>query len=227
MAPIARARSSRARHGRASAPAYFAALGIAAALRVRETTGEGQQVETSLLQGALAAVCLNWQRVENPDAPLYWMWPVDSRAIEGLYECADGRWVHHWTVRPSWVLASAEADELGAVGLDTSYRDDPDRVPMDPDGMVTGTFLHPMLAEAFKKFPAAEWVAAAEKAGVGVALVRSPAEALADESFLADGCVVEVDDPEVGRIRHVGPSLEFSVTPGAVAGRGAPGGAHR
>ena len=71
--------------------AYFATLGIAAALRVRETTGEGQQVETSLLQGALAAVCLSWQRVENPDAPLYWMWPVDSRAIEGLYECADGR----------------------------------------------------------------------------------------------------------------------------------------
>ena len=206
--------------------AYFAALGIAAALRVRETTGEGQQVETSLLQGALAAVCLNWQRVENPDAPLYWMWPVDSRAIEGLYECADGRWVHHWTVRPSWVLGSAEADELGTVGLDTSYRDDPDRVPMDPDGMVTGTFLHPMLAEAFKKFPAASWVAAAEKAGVGVALVRSPAEALADESFFSDGCVVEVDDPEVGRIRHVGPSLEFSVTPGAVAGPAARPGEH-
>ncbi len=197
---------------------YFATLGIAAALRAREITGRGQWVETSLLQGALAAVCLNWQRVENPDAPLYWMWPVDSRAIEGLYECADGHWVHHWTVRPSWVLASAEADELGTVALETSYRDDPDRVPMDPDGLITGTFLQPMLAEAFKKFPAAAWVDAAEQAGIGVALVRSPGEALADESFLADGCVVEVDDPDVGRIRHVGPVLEFSVTPGAVAG---------
>jgi crotonobetainyl-CoA:carnitine CoA-transferase CaiB-like acyl-CoA transferase len=198
--------------------AYFATLGIAAALRAREVTGAGQWVETSLLQGALAAVCLNWQRVENPDAPLYWMWPVDSRSIEGLYECADGRWVHHWTVRPSWVLASAEADELGTVALDTAYRDDPDRVPMDADGMVTGTLLHPMLAAAFKKFPAASWVRAAEQAGIGVALVRSPGEALADESFLADGCVVEVDDPEVGRIRHVGALLEFSATPGGVAG---------
>ena len=45
---------------------YFATLGIAAALRAREVTGEGQWVETSLLQGALAAVCLNWQRVEQP-----------------------------------------------------------------------------------------------------------------------------------------------------------------
>ena len=64
---------------------YLATLGITAALRARETTGEGQWVETSLLQGALAAVCLNWQRVENPDAPLYWMWPIDARSIEGLY----------------------------------------------------------------------------------------------------------------------------------------------
>ena len=197
---------------------YHAVLGITAALRAREITGAGQLVQTSLLQGALATVALNWQRVEDPDAPLYWMWPVDGRAIEGLYECADGRWVHHWTVRPRWVLSSAERDELGAVALDAAYRDDHDRLGMEPEDLLTGLFLHPMLAEAFRKFPAAEWVAAGEKAGVGVALVRSPAEALGDESFLADGCVVEVDDPEVGRIRHIGPVLELSGTPGAVRG---------
>ncbi|HMG39986.1 MAG TPA: CoA transferase [Acidimicrobiales bacterium] len=197
---------------------YFAAVGIAAALRAREVTGRGQHVETSLLQGALAAVCLNWQRVENPDAPLYWMWPTDGRSIEGLYECADGRWVHHWTVRPNWVLSSAEGDDLAAAALDGAYRDDPDRVSMEPDGMLTGMYLHPLLAEAFKKFPSDDWVRAGEAAGMGVALVRSPAEALADESFLADGCVVEVDDPDVGPIRHAGTLLEFSTTPGAVRG---------
>ncbi|MBV8949484.1 MAG: CoA transferase [Actinobacteria bacterium] len=205
---------------------YQATLGIAAALRAREVTGRGQQVETSLLQGALTAACLNWQRVENPDAPLYWMWPVDSRAIEGLYECAEGRWVHHWTVRPSWVLASAEGDELADVELGTSYREDPDRISMEPDGLLTGMFLHPMLVAAFAKFPSEAWVVAADRAGVGVAPVRSPAEALADESFLADGCVVEVDDPELGPIRHVGPVLEFSATPGAVAGPAPRAGAH-
>lgn len=206
--------------------AYFATLGIAAALRAREVTGEGQRVTTSLLQGALAAVSLNWQRVENPDAPLYWMWPIDSRSIEGIYECADGRWVHHWTVRPRWVLASAEQDELGAVDLDGEYRDDPDRISMEPDGLLTGIFLHPLLTEAFKKFPSAEWEKASEAAGTGVATVRSPTEALADPSFLADGCVVEVDDPEVGRIRHAGSLLEFSATPGAVSGPAPRSGEH-
>jgi crotonobetainyl-CoA:carnitine CoA-transferase CaiB-like acyl-CoA transferase len=205
---------------------YFAALGIAGALRAREVTGEGQRVTTSLLQGALASVSLNWQRVEDPDAPLYWMWPIDSRSIEGIYECADGKWVHHWTLRPRWVFESVEQDELSTVALDTAYRDDPDRVSMEPDGLLTGIFLHPLLTEAFKKFPATEWEQAAEAAGVGVTTVRSPAEALADESFLADGCVVEVDDPEVGPIRHAGPLLEFSATPGAVSGPSPRSGQH-
>jgi crotonobetainyl-CoA:carnitine CoA-transferase CaiB-like acyl-CoA transferase len=197
---------------------YFATLGIAAALRARESTGRGQLVETSLLRGALASTCLNWQRVEDPDAPLYWMWPVDGRAIEGLYECADGRWVHHWTVRPTWVLSSAAGDELSPPGLEGAYRDDPDRVSMEPDGLLTGMFLHPELAAAFKKFPSDAWVAAGAAAQMGIALVRSPAEALADDAFLADGCVVEVDDPREGRIRHCGPLLEFSRTPSSVRG---------
>ena len=197
---------------------YLATLGITAALRARETTGCGQSVETSLLQGALAATCLNWQRVENPDAPLYWMWPIDSRSIEGLFECADGLWVHHWTIRPAWVLGSAEKDELVPLPLDDAYRDDPDRISMDGEGMLAANFLYPLLAEAFKKFPADAWVRAGEQAGMGVAPVRSPAEALCDASFLADGCVTEVDDPELGAIRHVGPVLEFSATPSSIAG---------
>lgn len=205
---------------------YQAALGIVAALRVRAVTGRGQRVETSLLQGVLAAAALNWQRVESPDAPLYWMWPVDGRSIEGIYQCADGRWVHHWTVRPAWVLASAEGDTLREVALGATYRDDPDRLGMEAEDMLSGIYLHPLLATAFAKFPSDEWVRAGERAGVGMALVRSPAEALADESFLADGCVVELDDPEVGRIRHVGSVLELSATPSAVRGRAPRRGEH-
>ena len=118
--------------------AFLATLGVAAALRAREVTGRGQWVETSLLQGALAAVALNWQRVENPDAPLYWMWPVDSRSIEGLFECSDGRWVHHWTVRPNWVLSVSEGDELAVPDVDHKYRDDPDRIGMEADDLLVG-----------------------------------------------------------------------------------------
>ena len=196
--------------------AFLASLGISAALRARELSGSGQWVETSLLQGALAAVALNWQRVENPDAPLYWMWPVDGRSIEGLFECADGRWVHHWTVRPNWVRSVSAGDKLEVPDLDHSYRDDPDRIGMEASDLLAGYFLYPELAAAFRRFPSGDWLRVAEQSGMGVALVRSPAEALADPAFLADGCVVEVEHPDHGPIRHLGTVLEFSATPGRV-----------
>ena len=31
---------------------------------------------------------------------------------------------------------------------------------MEPEGLLSGMFLHPMLRDAFKKFPAADWVEA-------------------------------------------------------------------
>ncbi|HSS08872.1 MAG TPA: CoA transferase, partial [Acidimicrobiales bacterium] len=209
--------------------AFLATLGISAALRVREVTGTGQWVETSLLQGAFAAVALNWQRVGNPDAPNYWMWPVDARSLEGLFECADGRWVHHWVVRPSWVKTVSEGERLEVPDVDHNYRDDPDRLGMEPSDLLAGYFLYPELAEAFLRFPAKEWLRVAEQSGMGVALVRSPAEALADPSFLADGCVVEVDHPDHGRIRHIGNVLEFSATPSGerISRRPVPVGARR
>jgi crotonobetainyl-CoA:carnitine CoA-transferase CaiB-like acyl-CoA transferase len=69
-------------------------------------------------------------------------------------------------------------------------------------------------------------VRAAEEAGMGVAPVRSPAEALADKAFLADGCVAEVDDPDEGPIRHAGVLLEFSATPGQITGPAPTAGQH-
>ena len=41
-------------------------------------------------------------------------------------------------------------------------------------GMLTGNFLHPLLAEAFKKFPSDDWVEAGEAAGMGVATGADP-----------------------------------------------------
>ena len=197
--------------------AFLATLGIVAALRAREVTGRGQWVETSLLQGALAAVALNWQRVENPDAPVYWMWPIDSRSIEGLFECADGRWVHHWTVRPNWVFSVSEGDELTVPDAEHKYRDDPDRIGMEADDLLVGYFMYPTLAETFRRFPSDAWSDVGAQSEMGVALVRSPGEALADPALLADGCVVELEHPEHGRIRHVGTGRRA----GGDAGRGA------
>ena len=184
---------------------YIATLGIAAALRARQVSGEGQRVTTSLLQGALAAACLNWQRVEDPDAPLYWMWPVDSRSIEGLYECADGKWVHHWTVRPRWVLAAAEGDSSQPSGSTRPTGTIPIVCRWSPMDYWPASSCTPNWRRRSRSSLPRSGSRRRRRRDLASPPSGPPSEALADKSFLADGCVVEVDDPEEGPIHHAGP----------------------
>ncbi|ADP83545.1 CaiB/BaiF CoA transferase family protein [Pseudofrankia inefficax] len=205
--------------------AYNAIAGVSAALRARELTGRGDLVETSLVQGAMAANAPNWQWIENLAAPGVWMWVTDRRSPEGLFECSDGRWVHFWTIRPTLVLDAAEGDELVLDGPRDDMRTGV-RIGMDADEVPILYMYYGLLQAAFKKFPAERWVAFGAARNIGIALVRSPEEAFSDEALLRQGCVVELADPEVGPIRHAGVLLEFSATPGAVQGPAAPRGQH-
>jgi crotonobetainyl-CoA:carnitine CoA-transferase CaiB-like acyl-CoA transferase len=199
--------------------AYLATAGISAALRAREVTGCGDRVETSMLRGAMAAAGPLWQRAEHTDAPGFWMWVTDRRAPEGLFECADGRWVHFWTIRPTLVLAASEGDELVIDGPKDSMRaGDQVRIGMEAEDLVVLYYYYDLLSPAFRKFPSDQWIAFGAARGLGIALVRSPEEAFSDAALLKQGCVVEVDDPDLGPIRHAGVLLEFSETPGAVRG---------
>ncbi|KPM51991.1 hypothetical protein ACG83_30980 [Frankia sp. R43] len=197
--------------------AYLATAGISAALRAREVTGLGEHVRTSLLQGAMAAAGPNWQRVDDVTAAGYWMWVTDRRAPEGLFECADGRWVHFWTIRPTPVLDAAEGDELVIDGPADDMRAGV-RIGMDAEELPILYMYQEQLAAAFRRFPSDQWVAFGAARKLGIAQVRSPEEAFADQALLDHGCVVEVADPDAGPIRHAGVLLEFAATPGAVTG---------
>jgi crotonobetainyl-CoA:carnitine CoA-transferase CaiB-like acyl-CoA transferase len=200
------------------AAAFLATTGISAALRAREVTGRGQWVETSLLQGVLIATWGSWQRAEHPDAPGYDTWIFDSRTTRGLFECGDGRWVCQWVPNPAFALGASEGDELRLTDDVRAPRDDPTRISPNPDEIVVLHHYYPLMAEAFRKFPADEWVRLAEQVGIAMQPVRSPEEALADPALLADGCVAVVDDPELGPTRQVGITYRLSACPTAVRG---------
>lgn len=204
---------------------FSASVGINAALRAREHTGRGQRVETSLLQGALAAGAGVWQRAEKPDVPGFDTWILGSRAPKGHFQCADGRWIHNWVPNPRFILEASKGDKLDATP-DLSVQNDPDRFGTGPEELLVMAHYHPILAEAVAKFPAADWVDAAAKAGVTMQVVRSPEESLADPALLEDGCVAEVDDPELGRIRQVGMTYKMSANPSRIGAPPAAAGAH-
>jgi crotonobetainyl-CoA:carnitine CoA-transferase CaiB-like acyl-CoA transferase len=197
---------------------YLASIGISAALHAREVTGRGQRVRTSLLQGALVNGAFTWQRAQHPQRPGYRMWVTDPRAPHGFFKTADSRWIHHWTPQPGFVLTVSTGDHLEVHSDTRASRTDGTRIGMDPEELVVLREYAKPMAEAFARFTTKEWEEVAAQAGLSVQPVRSPEEALQDPSFLADGCVVEVDDPEVGRIRHVGMTYHLHGAPGGISG---------
>jgi crotonobetainyl-CoA:carnitine CoA-transferase CaiB-like acyl-CoA transferase len=194
---------------------YAASLGINAALRAREVTGRGQHVATSLLQGALACAGGVWQRAENTEAPMFDSWILCSRSPKGHFQCKDGRWIHNWVPNPRFLLTASAGETLAATP-ELEAKNDPDRFGTAPGELLVMLHYQPQLAEAARRFRADEWVEAAAAAGMTIQAVRSPEQALADPLFLDDGCVVEVEDPELGRIRMAGVPYRLDVSPGRI-----------
>ena len=187
-----------------AATCYQALIAISAALLVRERTGRGQRVGTSMLQGALTTTMGGWQRAAHPDADNWQSWVVDSRAPKAVFRCADGRWVHQWTPLPSFVLSVSEGDELAVTDDTTGVKDAPLRIGVDSAEILLLHHYIPLMAERFAKFPAAAWVELAAEKKVPLQPIRSPEEALLDPWCVDDGCVIAVDDPRLGAVRQVG-----------------------
>ncbi len=205
--------------------AYAATTAISAALRAREITGRGQWVETSLLQGALTAGVMAFAVAEQLDAPHFLSWVGDSRSPKGFFRCSDGRWVHMWVPNPRFALAAGAGEQLSS-SPDLSVRDDPARIGMGPEELFVLEHYWKPMAEVFAKFSADAWTQAGAEAGVCIQKVRSPEEGLADPLLLADRCIADLDDPELGPIRTVGISYRLGNSPGAIGAPAAPAGAH-
>jgi len=197
--------------------AFLATTGITAALLARTRTGRGQWVETSLLQGVLAATAGAWQKPEDPHADGYLCWIMDPRGSKGHFQCSDGRWVQNWVPNPAFALGVSEGDHLDPVAA-KAPREDPSRIGPDYSELVVLAHYHPEMKAAYARFPADEWVSVAAEVGVPLQRVRSVEEALADPDLFDAGMVVEVEDPEVGPIRHAGVLVRMDGSPGAVQG---------
>jgi crotonobetainyl-CoA:carnitine CoA-transferase CaiB-like acyl-CoA transferase len=195
------------------ASCYLATLAISAALRVREQTGRGQRVSTSLFQGVLATTLSGWQRVEHVETPNFQSWISDPRAPKGVFRCADGRWIHQWVPLPDFVLGAAEGDTLERNERTKRPRESATRIGMDVNEMLLLHHYQPLMAEAVAKFPSEPWIELAAEVGVPLQPLRAPEEALHDDRLLADGCVTEVVDPELGPVRQVGRVYQLHACP--------------
>jgi crotonobetainyl-CoA:carnitine CoA-transferase CaiB-like acyl-CoA transferase len=204
---------------------YWLTTAINAAVLARETTGRGQRVETSLLQGAIGSANGVWQTAENIDIDGYNHWVKCSKSPKGHFKCKDGRWIHNWVPNPRFILGASEGDEI-EMNPNLSVQNDPNRFGTGMEEILVMSHYQPMLVERVAKFGCDEWVAAGAKADVPVQECRSPEAALSDPIMLADGCVRELQDPELGVIRQVGRVLELEKAPSEPGGPAPSAGQH-
>lgn len=189
----------------AIAPLY-GVIGILAALRRRELSGEGAHVDISML-GVLTSLVAteDWDALATLGQPLRTGPTLPRLAPFGLYRCRDG-----------WFSLVAPQDRdaaavLGAVGRHELAADP--RFATRDQRMANEPALTAVIEDWAAERSAAEAVAVLSAAGVACAEVREPAEALRDPGVEARGETVPVLHPvlgEVDALRTAGLPITFA-----------------
>jgi crotonobetainyl-CoA:carnitine CoA-transferase CaiB-like acyl-CoA transferase len=175
----------------------LSALALVIGLHRARTTGEGADVDVSLLDTAvsmlnyLAAWTLNrdWRPERLPGGAHQSLVPSQS------FRTRDG-WLVVMCMKEKFWARLVEHLELPALAGDLRFATFAGRLA-HRDALV------PVLADAFRRRTTAEWLARL-RGRVPVAPVYSVEEALADEQVEARAMVVDLLHPVFGRLREVG-----------------------
>jgi crotonobetainyl-CoA:carnitine CoA-transferase CaiB-like acyl-CoA transferase len=196
----------------------LAVIGIGAALVARESTGRGQLVETSMLDGVLAFMTMFWETLENlPDASAPSALAPSRRLLVGSFVCGDGEYLGVHTG-----ANGSHARLMTAMGL-------ADRVPPAPGNREKTVPLNPEEQEVvvrevpklFASKPRAYWEERLLAADVTAIPIHRPTEVFDEAQVAHNDATVRVRDAELGELEQVGVAARLTGTPGAVRG-GAP-----
>jgi len=187
----------------------LAVTGILAAWAHRLKTGEGQIVDTSLMEAALQQTywhaAIHFATGESPG-------PTGSAHIltapYQAFRAKDG-WIN--------IGGANQANwERIAEGLGhPEWRDDA-RFRTNSDRMANLPALTALMNEALATRTKAEWIDTFDAAGVPVGPVNSIGEALSHPQALARGMVVDLVHPQAGATKALGCPVHFSATPTSV-----------
>lgn len=187
-----------------------AAVGILAALRAREHTGQGRRIEVSLLDSALAGLVNVAQAALLTGAePARYGNAHPSIVPYEPFRAADG-----------WIAVAAANDSLWRAlcrALERPELAEQERFATNPGRVAHREELTGELARAFAARGADEWLARLEVAGVPAGKIRGVGEAFAAAAAAGRSASVTVEHPTAGEIELVCPPIEFEPPSDVVA----------
>ena len=170
---------------------FLAASGLHAALHVRERTGRGQLVETSLMQGAFLWTTMIWTHGERPTPDLLTIFRYKDIGPTPTYGSADA-WFHPMPQGP--MVAAAH---IAWTDPDLDFR------------LTQGDHEQRMRREAaiqrlYDQRSAAEWLELLQASDVSAQLCLPPGEAFEHPQVINNRVVAAVDVAGVGPTRQLG-----------------------
>jgi len=198
----------------------FLAYAIMLALFHRERSGEGQMVHVSLLGSmvTIASCCLDVSLVAGQD-----MFGVPHEADGAFYSCyqtRDNRWIQLALVNDerSWAefCQAAEVEHL----ID-DHRFNSAEARRDNNAALGAILDELLLSREYS-----DWVQRLDGCQFPWAPVRHFTELADDPQMLENGYIVSLDDPQAGRVKVAGVTVELSKTPGSVRGKAPEVGQH-
>ena len=190
----------------------FAANGIMAACIHALKTGQGQMVDTSLLEAGIAYTV--WESsVYFADGEI--PGPLGSaHRVSAPYQAlrtADGYLNLGAATQPTWEQLCR------AIGREDLMEDARFRAPWDRKAREAE--LAALLEETFVRQDTAHWLALLDAAGVVAGPIYNMEQVYQDPQALAREMLVETEDPELGTLRHIGVPVKLSATPGRIRRR--------
>ena len=188
----------------------YATIAILAALRARETTGEGQHLDVSMMDGSISWMTyMAGNYFATGKVPPRMGSAHPSIVPYQAFVAGDSK----------GILIAAGNDRLFGLlcqGMDLEELKDDPRYATSDDRVKNRDALIPLLQSEFEKAPRDEWLERLRAIGFPCAPVYTLDEMFSDSQVLHRGMVAEMEHPVAGTIKQIGPALKFSGTPCAL-----------
>ncbi|MGP1676616.1 MAG: CaiB/BaiF CoA transferase family protein [Burkholderiales bacterium] len=187
----------------------FGVIGVLLALQARNSSGRGQRVDTSLMEGQLAMLSYHLTSYFATGRP-----PVRRGAASQLsvpYQA--------FQAKDDWVVVAAFTQRMwqGVCSAIKKPEWAGDERFATPDRRAANrATLIPMLAEVFATGTVDEWVTRLSAQGVPCTSVNSIDKVVKDEQVAARDMIVEIEHPTAGKIRMAGLPVKLSANPGGI-----------
>lgn len=189
-----------------------AAFGILCAYIHALKTGQGQAVDASLLEAGIAYTiwesALYFSEGEIP-GPL-----GSAHRVSAPYQAlrtSDGYINIGAATQATW------EQFCRATGLDDLIEDERFRLP--GDRKVREQELAELLESTLSQKPTGYWLDLLEQAGVVAGPIYDMEQVYQDPQVLARDMVVDLEDTNLGKLRHIGVPVKLSETPGSIRNR--------